>query len=86
LLSNSQLVPLQRGGEGGGVGTIEGGSQSQSHQQYLLNGKKVSLAARGDKLVLRGAGGGSADFLDWLGRNRAWERGAGAGPPPPWRS
>jgi len=40
--------------------------------------------ARGDTLLIR-VGGGNWDFLDWLGRNRSWER-AEAGPQPAWRS
>lgn len=58
---------------------------SRGAGQYLLNGRKLTLMARADKLLMR-VGGGSEDFLDWLGRNRALWEGSGARPSSPWRT
>lgn len=57
-------------GEGWGGAPAAGGGRA-----YELHGRKLTLTARGGKVLVR-AGGGWSDLLEWLARNRFWERAA----------
>ena len=66
-------LPLRErtgGGEEWGGAPAAGGGRA-----YELHGRKLTLTARGGKVLVR-AGGGWSDLLEWLARNRFWERAA----------
>jgi hypothetical protein len=66
-------LPLRKrtgGGEEWGGAPAAGGGRA-----YELHGRKLTLTARGGKVLVR-AGGGWSDLLEWLARNRFWERAA----------